>query len=198
MSHAWEGVPDSTLYGCLLASDHEPFLNWVSRLAADLVSREVELVVTDAWQYYNIAHDLAHLMARVAAAEASAQLNRDILVLEFPVVPAALAPTAPRVQEYCSKTLEGASAAAKREAARRFPDVSGEVAEIEALEGAGAYDLERFFLPAPIRALSTPPAAKPPYECYGEARVAAGLYRDVLRWQHAAPLLSVLAGRYER
>jgi hypothetical protein len=198
MRAAWDGVPDSTLYACLLARDHQPFLNWVSRLADDLVARDIDLVIADAWQYYNIAHDLAHLMARVAVAEASARLKRDVLVLEFPVVPAALAPTAPHVKEYCSKSLSARSAETKREVAHRFPGVEGEVAEVEALERGRAYDVERFYTPASIATLCAPPAAKPPYESYGEARVAAGLYRDVLRWEHAAPLLRVLADRYER
>lgn len=197
MASAWEGVPDSALYASLIARDHEPFLNWVSRLAADLVARDIDLVITDGWQYYNVAHDLAHFMARVAVAEASARLKRDILVLEFAVVPAALAPTAPRVLEYCSKSLSASITGAKQEAAHRYPGVDGEVAEIESLEGAHAYDVERFFTPAPIATLRAPPVAKPPYECYGEARVAAGVYRDVLRWEHAAPLLGVLADRYE-
>lgn len=198
MASAWEGVTDSALYAYLIAQDHEPFLNWVSGLAHDFIARDIDLAVIDGWQYYNIAHDLAHLMARVAAAEAGAELKREILVLEYPVVPAALAPTAPRVVEYCSKALSEPSVETKREIAHHFPGVEGEVAEIDSLEGAHAYNIERLYVPAPISTLRAPPVEKPPYERYGEARVAAGVYKDVLRWEHAAPLLQVLADRYER
>lgn len=194
----WQGIPDSTLYAHLLAQDHAPFFDWVSRLASDLVERDIDLVVADAWQYYNITHDLTHLMARVAAAEASVRLGRDILVLEFQVVPAALAPTAPRVQTYCSKSLTAAVGEAKRAAAHAFPDIEGEIAEIEALEGARAYTVEQFFTPAALSDLRASPIDQPPYEIYGEARVAAGLYQHVLRWRHAAPLIRALVDRHER
>lgn len=197
-AQVWNGAPDTAIYASLIAQEHTPFFDWVSALAADLVERGVELVVTDAWQYYNIAHDLTHLMARVAAAEAGARMGRDILVLEYPVVPAALAPTAPEVEAYCSKALTADVGAVKREAAHGFPGVEAEVAEIEELEAARAYGVEHFFTPAPVAVLRAPPADKPPYEVYGEARVAAGLYKDVLRWRHAAPLIRALADRYER
>ena len=61
----------------------------------DFVRREIDLVVMDAWQYYNVAHDLTHLMARMAAERASAQLGRRIPVVDYPTVPDELAPGAP-------------------------------------------------------------------------------------------------------
>ena len=194
---AWSGVADATLYEHVIAQRHRPFLDCTAQLAADLVDRDIEMVVTDAWQYYNIAHDLTHLMARVAAREASAQLERNILVLECQIAPSALAPTAPAVRRRSSKSLSPEAAARKREVSHLFPDVETEIADIETHEAESAYAIEQLFEPAPIGLLRAPPAQKPAYEVYGEARVAAGLYKDVLRWRHAASLIETLAERHD-
>jgi hypothetical protein len=193
----WQGVLDTELYACIIEQRHGPFLDWTQRLADDLVQREIDLVVTDAWQYYNIAHDLTHLMARVAAAEASARLGRKIDVLDCQVAPAALAPTAPNVPLYCAKRLSAAEAEAKRAASHLYPGVEIEVSDIETHEAELAYTLERLFEPAPIALLRAPPTAKPAYEVYGEARVASGLYKSVLRWSNAATLIDTLCERYD-
>lgn len=195
LREVWTGLPDTALYSAIMEKRHDVFLDWTTLLAEDLIARGAELVVTDAWQYYNIAHDLTHLMARAAAAEASARVGREIPVLECQVVPAGLAPTAPEVMRRCMKKLDAEAADAKKAAAYRYPDVAGEIADIETHEAHAAYALECLFEPAPISLLREVPAAKPAYESYGEARVATGLYKDVLRWRHAESLIQVLCDR---
>lgn len=188
-------IADREAYAMALAGDADPFHEWTDALRDALVADEPGLVVVDAWQLYNVCHDLVHVMARVAAAEASRRLGRPLPVHDYPVVVAAVAGPAPSGPVVDALTLDAAGVARKIAAARAFPDVGGELAEIVAHEGESALAREVLRSTLPLDALVPPPGVKPAYEWYGEQRVAAGRYRDVLRWSHVAPIVASLRKR---
>lgn len=188
----WGAVWDRDLYKFLLAGDGAPFQTWTRELSADFVRGEVDLVVADAWQYYNVAHDLTHLMARIAALRAGEVLGREIFVADYPVVPDALAQDAPHSSVAAILNLNAEAAAAKTKAVASIADVAGEAAELEEVEGEKCYAREILRRPPPLGALLSAPPQKPLYERFGEERVKSNIYFDVIRWSHVARICEAL------
>lgn len=188
-------VLDRDFYALVMQGDGGPFQDWVGVMAEDLVRRGVELVLTDGWQGYSPAHDLVHLMARLAAARAADRLGRTVRVLEYAAAPRELAPLKADAAPVEELMLSSEEVAAKRAAVETYPDIAQEAAEIFALEGRGCLEVERFFDPAPLGVLLAPEPGAPFYERAGEERVRAGLYRAVLRGSHVAAVArALLAG----
>jgi hypothetical protein len=68
-------VQDTEFYGVVRQARTEQIHKWVDVLRDDLLASGNDLVVFDAWQGFSPTHDLAHVMARVAALEAQACLT---------------------------------------------------------------------------------------------------------------------------
>ena len=83
---------DRELYSLVAAGTAEPLHACAELLRDEMVRDGTRLAVVDAWQGYSIAHDLAHLLGRIAAAEAGAQTGRAIEVVEFAPVSTETAP----------------------------------------------------------------------------------------------------------
>ncbi len=188
---------DRDLYAAVMSGDTKPFDVLTDQLTRDLIAQKVELVVVDAWQYYNAAHDIAHVMGRVAAREASAALTHRITVLDYGVVPKELAPHQPPSTQKYILALSAEESKAKADAASAFPDIQFELAELFGCEGERLLAVESFGEPPPLEALLRAPAQKPEYERYGEERVKAGLYKEVLRWEHVERIVRHLAARHQ-
>lgn len=189
---AWNGVEDRVVYRWLLSSDHTPFVEHTMRLAEAFEASGVQVVVTDSWQLYNVAHDIVHVMTRTAAQVASERLRRDIAVVDYPVVPFTMVPQAPRGTHVLDLDLSEADYAAKCEAMRRIPLIAEEVAEIVRVEGKGALKAESFSLPVEVDNFDSAPPTRPYYEQYGEDRVRDGRYQDVIRWHDVASAVAAV------
>lgn len=192
----WGGAWDKDLYNAVMSGDATPFLNLTDALTEDFVKHEIDLVVADAWQYYNLAHDLAHVMARIAALRAGRQLGRDIVLVDYPVVPGDLAPNAEHGLALATLELNPEHVAQKRAFITAIPDIAHEAIEIEETEGERAHAHEILQEPLPLQLLLAAPKAKPHYEAFGEERVKAGIYKDVVRWSHVSRICNALADRY--
>lgn len=131
-------------------------------------------------------------MARLAAAQAGRVLGRPVRVVEYAVAPEGLTPLHGDASPAFSVTLDAAETAAKARSVAAYPDIEAEAAEIDRHEGLAGRGLERFHLPAPLGALLRPQAGGAYYERIGEARVAQGLYRTVLRARHVAAIARAL------
>lgn len=182
---------DRDIYEHILASDPRPFVALAETLAESFVRRAIELVVVDAWQMYNVSHDLWHLIVRAAAANAARATGHAITCLEFEVVPPsisgkALGPAAMR------QSLSADRIDAKLALAADFPDLAQEISELLAAGGRAFIAQERLHEARPVRQLRPAAGETPRYEREGEARVAAGVYDTVLRWRHVAPIVEAL------
>jgi hypothetical protein len=189
-------VLDRDFYALVMRGDAAPLMAWTEAMITDLVRRGVELVVTDAWQGYSAAHDLVHLMARLAARGAAERLGRAVQVVEYAAAPTALTPLKGPIGEAFAIRLAPQELASKRAAVAAYPDITAEAAEIFALEGAACLDVEQFFAPAPLPALLAGDLGPPFYERAGEARVRAGLYDAVLRQSHVMAIGADLMARW--
>ncbi|MBN8605935.1 MAG: hypothetical protein J0L81_03380 [Caulobacterales bacterium] len=192
----WGGAWDKDIYNFVMKGDAAPFIALTDELTLDLIARETDLVVADGWQYYNLAHDLTHLMARIAALRASTALKREIVLVDYPVVPDELAPHATHGRAIATLELTADHVAQKRAAITAIPDIAHEAMEIEQTEGDLAHAREVLQQPLPLEQLLATPSAKPHYESFGEERVAAGIYKDVVRWSHVSAICNALAKHY--
>ena len=185
---------DADIYERILCGDGGYFHRLTDQLREVFAGGRFRRVVTDGWQNYNPVHDLTHLMARVAAAEASSLIGRPIEVLDYPVVLGALA-HADTGPESWRGELSTRNADAKLALAGRYPDIAEDVAALCQTVGRRAFDTETLHRPPALAAL--PPTSPPWYETYGESRVRAGIYDRVLRWSHMAPIVAALTARVE-
>jgi hypothetical protein len=192
----WAGAWDRDLYEMLLTGNHTPLLEWTNQLAASFTERAIDVVVTDSWQYYNVAHDITYFMARLAAHQAGKVQKREITLLTYPVVPQVLAPNAPDTQTMATFDLDDAAVAAKRASLASIPDIALEAADIERSEGDSAHRTESFQRAPSLRQLLRTPSEKPLYETFGEQRVGSGIYGEVVRWSHVQRACQALVHAY--
>ncbi|WP_132094808.1 hypothetical protein [Caulobacter sp. BK020] len=185
---------DSEIYGWIMNRDVKVFSALADDLREAFVARRVEFVVTDAWQNYNPVHDLTHALARVAAAEASALTGRPVEVMDYPVVMGRLA-HAPLGSEHSHIEQSSQDLAAKARLIDDYPDVADDVRALDDAVGREAVSRETLHRPLNLETLRGPLDEAPWYERHGEERVRAGVYSDVLRWSHMAPIVAMLADR---
>lgn len=183
---------DRDVYAWIMAGDAEPFLALARRLADEIVAERLDRVVTDSWQLYNVVHDLWHLVVRTAATWAAERLGRPVACLDYPVVPAALAQrTAGPMEE--ARRLGAPEVRRKLALAAAFPAIADDLAEVLQAGGRDFVASESLHRLRPVAELLPRAGEQPAYEWFGERRVAAGLYGEVLRWGHAAPVVAALA-----
>jgi hypothetical protein len=182
---------DRATYAALLAGDVTPF-EAVARALEDLLVRErIDYVVGDAADGYNPTHDLCRVLIDVAVARARGRgwngANLDFLLEGPPAHPHASRPGAPVILR-----LDDEAFVRKLVAATAYPALAGEIERAILTYGLGAFRIE-CLRPAAgwSGAVSSP---EPPlYERYGEARVAAGRYHQVVRErEHLGPIASAL------
>ncbi len=193
MAETWGGAWDRDLYEMLLDGRYSKLLQWADELAADLIARAVDLVVADSWQHYNVAHDLTYVLAKVAVQSARQVLGRDIALVTYPVVPPTLAPCGPLAPTVATFRLSPEAIAAKNAAIGFVPGIATESADIRVAEGEDAHVFETFHNALPLERLLQTPRETPLYEVFGEDRVRAGIYTDVVRWPHLLRACEALA-----
>jgi len=181
-------LPDSALYEALLAGDHALFTGLADEIAGTLVRTGATLVVGDALEGYNPSHDVCRMLLDTAISLAEARTGQAI------ANNAILLAGAPDPESACSVilVLDDAALERKRAAARDYGEMRSEVELALTRHGLEAYRREVL---VPIRPFDWTPAEQPPfYERHGEDRVAAGVYRRVIRYrEHLAPLGDALA-----
>jgi hypothetical protein len=184
---------DAEVYAALLNRDPAPFINLAAELSETLVREQVSYVVGDAVEGYNPAHDVCRYVinAAVALSERAARspiANFDFLVVGQPKS----CPDHLRTQAIWLKLSDEAL---RRElaAARAYSEIAADVDSALAEMGDEAFRVEclRPVARGPITCGLTGEA--PFYERYGEEQVAAGHYKQVLRYsEHVAPLIDAL------
>jgi hypothetical protein len=177
---------DSEIYEAILGCDVASVAAATQLLATALIEDHVQLVVSDAFEFYNPTHDLCSLMARLAVSHAEAGAGNVIEHYDYEVTTATSRPG-------IVFALDDETVSRKIEAAHRFDHLTRDVNEL--LKTVGRDDLAREILHPVSKGLELPlPLQKPLYETHGEERVKAGRYRTVLRYyEHFVPFVEALA-----
>lgn len=188
-------LTDDALYAALLGGDLELVRGLARQVAGALLELDAELVVSDALEGFNPAHDLVrHLVdaavALVARARGRAPASYDFALDGLPdECPPGLQPRALRV------ALDDAAWARKQTAAATYTELAGEVGAALRLADPEAFRVE-LLRPVVVSGLSDGRLLgddAPRYERYGEERVKTGRFRRVLRFvDHVRPAAEAL------
>lgn len=182
-------VSDATIYQALLDGETRLFAQWLQALTAHVVAQDIECIVADEAEDYNPSHDLCRLLANRVAADAR-ELGCAVRNFGYPTVGHPSLQTRLAAEEHLSVELTPQELAAKLGDmygyARHFGgqlerELDGFIAEF----GAQAYGRECLFAARPTRYEHRDVSAtKPFFEIAGEERVAAGVYKHVIRGAH--------------
>ena len=192
-------VADADIYRSLLEGDTGLFARWVEALTAHVVDQGIECIVADEAEDYNPSHDLCRLLANQIAARVAAR-GRTVASFGYPTVGHPSPPARLGCERHVVVELDERELQAKLDDmhgyARSFggqleKELAGFIAEF----GARAYGRECLFAAQPTRyEQSQPPATKPAFEIFGEERVAAGVYKHVIRGTHLQAVADRLRG----
>ncbi len=189
-------MTDDALYAALLSGDLELLRGLARQVAGALLELDVELVVSDALEGFNPAHDLCRHLVDAAVPLAGRARGRAPASYDFALdgppdeCPAGLEPRALRV------ALDDAAWGRKQAAAGTYAELAGEVGAALRLADPDAFRVE---LLRPVVVAREPPDGRlpgeetPRYERYGEERVRTGRFRRVLRFaDHVRPAAEAL------
>lgn len=182
-------MTDAELYRALLDGRFEVFSGLAEELAAALRQESVALVAGDAAEGFNPGHDVTRLLVNAAVARLRVAGGPPIDNRDFPLHGAPAERAARDGDSEIRLELDPAALARKLAAARSYPGLEDEVESALARFGVGAFATECLREVRYGLAIDDLIAHPPAYEAYGEERVAAGIYREVLRHRsHVAPL----------
>ncbi|HJQ22901.1 MAG TPA: hypothetical protein VKA60_03220 [Blastocatellia bacterium] len=177
---------DAAFYAALRDQDVNLFTDLAGELAADLARRRVAYVVGDTIEGYNPTHDVCRALINAAVELVQRDGGQRPGNYGFAVVnwPDASRPHATRLR--LDERTFGDKLAAARAYSAWVTDINVMLGEMGAEAFRDEYlealtDDDEIFIEPPF------------YEQYGERQVAAGYYKDVLRYrQHVLPITAAL------
>ena len=191
-------ISDSELYQTILTGDFRLFMRLTEELSQALADEHVDYVAGDAIEGYNPAHDVCRLIINAAVEILRRRYDRSLENFDFLLAgppdacPAHLRDGAHRL------SLDDVDFERKINAAHGYPELLPEVAIALNVNAINAFRSECL---RPVHdsmhryRLEDPPF----YERHGEKRVAAGLYREVLRYrEHMLPLAEAIHRQVEQ
>lgn len=187
-------LSDRDLYRALLDRDDDLFEGLVCELVRELDAHGIDTVAGDAVEGFNPGHDTCRLLLNAAAERLAVTRGRALSNYEFALdaAPDHLDPLSGSVR----LTLDDAALARKLAAAHAYPEMAYEVERAVSRYGTAAFRVEHMRPVTYGLAIAGRASYPPYYEVYGEQRVAAGVYREVIRLrEHLEPLAAALALR---
>jgi hypothetical protein len=186
-------MSDRQLYEAILGGERKLFEALVDELAAALQCQGATCVVGDAAEGFNPGHDVCRLLLNAAVARIERTAGHRLKNMEFALEgPPQHCPPPDRAEAVILALDEGAFAR-KIAAVAAYPELAAEVDRVLGTHTAEAFRTE-CILPVRYDFDLTDRSEHPcVYERYGEQQVAAGLYREVIRFRdHIAPLAAHL------
>jgi hypothetical protein len=186
-------MSDRELYRAILGGERELFVKLADDLALALQREGVTCVVGDALEGFNPGHDVCRLVVNAAVARIGGTSSHSLKNMEFTVE----GPPQPRLPQDRAEAaileLDDEAFARKVAAVRAYPELAAEVDRVLATQAVETFRTE-YLLPVQYGFDLANRFEHPCfYEQYGEKQVAAGYYRDVIRFKdHVAPLAAHL------
>ena len=181
-------LSDRALYAAILAGDTKLFIALAEEIAEIFMRENVQYAAGDAVEGFNPSHDVCRLLLNAAVARL-ARRGRRVENFEFPIE--GRPDDCPPEDRPDAIVLELADDAFRRKVAtaQHYPGMTADVTRTLDQFGPAAFRTECF---RPVRYgldIGDRFAHPPFYERYGEQQVAAGFYREVIRFRtHLAPL----------
>jgi len=187
-------ISDRELYQAILDMRISWFLGILDRIADSFIANRVDLVLGDALEGFNPAHDICRMLADAAATIVNRKAGRTISNYRYCLTEWDRN-RREHHDEVCSHfILDDDGLRRKIEAAERYVELKDEVRNALAIRGVEYFRVEC------LKKVGTPflqwdYSGKPDYEVWGEKRVEAGKYQSVIRYhQHIAPIADAIRG----
>lgn len=193
-----EAVSDQFLYQAMLGRVDSPLPGWLDRLVEACLAAGITTVVADEAEGYNPSHDVCRVLANCLVTRLR-RAGRQVRCLEVPLVGHPCDPlrkAAVREMVPLTRAQTEWKLAQMRDYAKRCsPVLEAEVQKMIDDFGQDAFATECLY-----EAVRTSyedgrcPVQKPYFEQVGEARLAAGVYRDVIRSSHVLRFVESVCG----
>ena len=183
-------LTDAQIYSAILNCDAALFCNMADELAAELICHQVKYVVGDAFEGYSPAHDVCRLVINAAIHIASLTCS-GIENFEVLLVNNGFNHALPGPADMVRIEVDDEMLAQKLGDLRDYSELAVEADRILEKEGIDSLKTEclRRVVDESRNGFKEPPF----YETYGEARVAAGFYKQVIRYRnHMIPIAEAL------
>ncbi|MEO7970581.1 MAG: hypothetical protein ABI698_04725 [bacterium] len=186
-------LTDTEAYATILNHQYDLFIGLARELCEALVAERIDYLAGDALEGYNPMHDVCRLVIDAAVTAARRARGHTVANFAFSLIDQqSTRQTASHVDGIC-RLLDDSALARKMSAAKEYAELAGEIQprlqhtstealRTECLHPVNLNPSAHFSDPIPF------------YEQYGEQQVAAGYYRQVIRFnEHLAPLAEALA-----
>ena len=184
---------DRQLYEAILAADMDLFSGLIEEIAETLARAGADYAVGDAVEGFNPTHDLCRLLLNAALKRHAELSGRHLRNFEFLVEGAPQNCPAEDRTDAIFLDLDDAAYRRKVAAVQSYTGMSADVTRLLDNFGPEAFRAECL---RPVRYgldIGDRFAHPPYYEGYGAQQVAAGFYREVIRFRrHIAPLADQL------
>ena len=186
-------VPDAEVYRAILEQNFSFFLGLIDELANSFLEHEIECVAGDAAEGFNPTHDLCRSLINAAVLVAQRTSGREILNFEVSLTEwEQNCPQAVHDDRCLHWILDDWLLAEKLAAADQYVELKHEVQRAIAARGKEYFRME-CLRRTDSAELPNFNLAKPGYEIWGEQRVAAGHYCEVIRFkQHILPIMEAM------
>jgi hypothetical protein len=175
-------LSDREIYSALMEGDVERFVALAREIEALIAERRIGIVVGDASEGYNPAHDVCRSLIDAACRRAGRPIENLAFLL------AGDPQDVPRRGEddgHLRLRLDDLALARKLDAAQRYGELEDEVNASLTSFGQEAFRDEVLF----AAGSQEPIEGQPHYEIFGEIRVSEGAYSRVLRYrEHVLPV----------
>lgn len=182
-------LTDGEAYSAILNRDFDLFIKLARDLARFLIGDRVGYVAGDALEGYNPTHDVCRLVIGAAVEMANRSGNNEVASFDFLLTGA---PDKSAGNHDIRIELDDDAFVRKMAAARSYAELESEVNDAITSNPEQAFRVE-CLRPVRNNGIGFEQDTKPYYERYGEKQVAAGLYRDIIRYrEHVLPLAEAL------
>lgn len=183
-------LTDAEIYAAILNRDTTLFCKMADELASELISHKIEYVVGDAFEGYNPAHDVCRMVTNAAIRIASFA-SPGIENFEVLLVNNGFNPTFPSANTFRIE-LDEDMLAQKLADVNAYSELAVDADRI--LKDEGVDTLRTEYLRRAVNDANDSFKEPPYYETFGEARVAAGYYKQVIRYRdHVVHIAAALA-----
>ena len=186
-------APDAEVYRAILEQNFSFFLGLIDELANSFLKHEIDCVAGDAAEGFNPTHDLCRSLINAAVLVAQRTSGREISNFEVSLTEWEQNCPQPVHDDRCLHwILDDRLLAEKLRAADQYVELKHEVQRAIAARGKEYFRLEclRRTHSAELPDFNL---GKPGYEIWGEQRVAAGHYCEVIRFkQHILPIMEAM------
>lgn len=183
---------DRETYLAILNRNFDIFAGLARELAGFLADEQIDYVAGDALEGYNPTHDVCRLVINAAIAMANRLSDQEVGNFAFPLTGSPEGCPDARADGCISLRLDDEAFARKLAAARSYTELDSEVEAAISQNRIEAFRVE-CLRTSNSSEINVGRNDKPYYEQHGENQVAAGHYRDVIRYrEHFLPLAEAL------